>query len=178
MDSAEPLPHQGFRVPAYSQFLDVKSPGWSHRACGIVAVKSIIEYFLGEEKNVPNIDDLIKIGLSLDAYQPGKGWRHDGLVDIARRYNLQGAARDYAHLPESKAFAILEQVLRRRPCIVSIFKDFNPTNGGHLIVVTRITNKHVYYNDPAAKTRKHVRRKRPIKHFLRGWRKRLIDTRK
>lgn len=152
-------------IPLYSQFLDVKLEGWSKQACGIVAVKSIMD-FLGA--TTPPLDKLIKIGLEMGAYDLKNGWVHDGLVKIAEHYNLQAATYNCQRQTTSDA---LKKLKRIAPCITSIYKNFNPENGGHLIVVWEIVEDRVFYSDPIATKRNKIYRRITTSDFSKGWKK-------
>jgi hypothetical protein len=166
------LGQQRCSVPAYSQFIDVNAEHWQPRACGIVALKILMDFHGAKS---PNIDALISVGLGLNAYDKlGHGWIHAGLVKIAHRYALRAEAYDLSTKDEVTALRFLKRVVRHGPCIASIYKDFDAVNMGHLIVIKRITGTHVFYNEPAAKVRSTIRRKIAIDPFLAGWKRRII----
>lgn len=163
------------KVPSYSQFLDVTIPEWRSRACGIVALKMAMDA-LGASS--PDPDALIKKGMGMGAYDPMHGWRHKGLAEMARYYRLLAGPYDWTGTTRQAAFRRLKETIRRGPCLASIHKDFNPENGGHIIVVTRISKLWVFYNEPGARKRRSVRRKVPHAVFLAGWNQRGIIVKK
>ena len=128
--------------------------------------------FLGA--HTPPIDDLIKIGIGMGAYNPAHGWKNAGLAAVARKYGLRAERYDLSQMDPITALRKLKVIVRSVPCMVSVHKDFDPTNGSHLIVVKRITGSHVSYNDPAATERTNVRRTIKIDPFLEGWRQRGV----
>jgi UDP-N-acetylmuramoylalanine--D-glutamate ligase len=162
-----------FRVPPYSQMLDVRSPSWKRRACGIVALKSVFSFW---DAATPSIDALIKKGVDSGAYLRGIGWRHQGLADIAARHGFKACALDWSSLQKEKAFQNISAAAKHAPVIASIYKDFIPKKGGHLIVITGIMSGRVFYNDPDAATRVDILKSIPVKTFLRGWKMRAITA--
>ena len=159
-----------FKIPAYSQFLDVEDKKWKSRACGIVALKIVLEYWGVKEK----ADDLIKLGLKQDAYIPGIGWKHGGLVSIAKEFGLRGENLDwFKDLPE-EAFEKLLSKLEKYPVLASIYKNFKLGGSGHLIVLTGYENGWIFFNDPDSKTRKGIQNKVVVEKFLNGWKRRIV----
>lgn len=168
----------GYEVPAYSQYVDVKNKRWRDKACGIVALYQVLEYFLGRG-GVGTLAHFIQLGVKQKAYSPRRGgWVHKGLVDIAKAYGIETRAHDVTREPTGQALSFLITSLKRGPVLVSIHKDFNPQKGGHLIVVTGYQKKGtsvvLFYNEPASRTRKGIKRRVTQRAFERGWKKRFI----
>jgi ABC-type bacteriocin/lantibiotic exporter with double-glycine peptidase domain len=159
------------QVPAYSQFLDVKEKNWRRRSCGIVSLKMVMAYWQAE---TASIAALIRTGRRLKAYTEKSGWTHKGLVRIAKKYGFDGQNFDWAEESSEKAFREMKRWLKLGPVIASVRRDLVPEGTGHLIVVTGIDGRRVFYNDPDSKTRKHLVRKIAIKRFVGGWKKRII----
>lgn len=164
-----------FNLPRYSQFLDVRSARWKPRACGIVALKTVLDYWRGGDlKTKPTISNLINSGLSSNSYVQGIGWKHKGIVSIASQYGMKGKNYDWFKRTPEKAFEMLSHFLQKGPVLASIHKDFRSTNGGHLIVLLGINGSRIFYNEPAAKTRGEIAGAVGKKTFLRGWKRRII----
>lgn len=162
-------------VPAYSQYLDVHLRGWPRRACGIVALKMLLDYLSPRTRRM-SIDNLIAFGLAREAYIPGVGWKHHGLAKLAEEFGLQGMNYDWADSSPETAFARMKRHTRL-PLLASVHKHFNPKNGGHLIVVIKAEKGFVYYHEPASHSRTRIPRTVDMPTFLSGWKRRIIVVR-
>ena len=160
-------------LPRYSQYLDVVDPAWQPKACGIVALRTVLAYWQGEE-NILSADALIQEGLALDGFISGIGWKHQTLVDIARAQGCEAQRADWSKEDSSAAFTHLQDAVARGPVIASIHTHLDPTSpDGHLIVVHGIDTA-VHYYDPAQKERDAIPQEAPIADFISGWKKRVI----
>ncbi|MBI4134429.1 MAG: C39 family peptidase [Candidatus Terrybacteria bacterium] len=163
-------------LPAYSQYLDVASRRWRLNACGVVALKTVMDYWLGRE--VGTFSGIIRQGVQLHAYAAKRGgWLHKGLVALAKRNGFRAYAVDDASSSLSVAIRGLKRELAHGPVLVSVQKYFSSNAGGHLIVVSAFQKSRFFYNEPASFTRKGVRRSVGVKRFARGWKKRYIIVR-
>lgn len=162
-----------FSVPAYSQFLDVKDKRWQKRACGMVSLKMIIDYWRAPRSN-PSCDQLIKLGLKQKAFLTNVGWKHKELSQLVSKFGLRGRNFDWVKIKPETAFKKLRSYLKKYPVLASIHKNLDPAKGGHLIVVTGFRNGLVSYNDPDSKARKTVKQTAGLKKFLEGWKRRII----
>jgi hypothetical protein len=139
----------------------------------VVALATMIKH---RGRSVGSLDKLVKIAAGMGAYVQDKGWDDALLAEIAReKFNLSSGPVDWSKRPKRDAFELLK---KNAPCIASIRKDFKKSGGGHLIVVWKISHKCVFYNEPAAEERRHVRRRVGISIFLRGWKRRIIVVKK
>jgi len=158
----------------YSQYLDVRDLKWKWRACGIIALRTILALY-GVDDDIPaSIDEWMKFDLVNGAYKEGDGWLHQGLANIASRHNLDAEVCDWSRLHNKAALGDFLRVLSMGPCIVSIHRDFNPNNGGHLIVATHADHRSIHYRDPAARTRHDIIRRITFEEFIHGWTRRII----
>lgn len=163
-------------VPHYAQYLDVDENFWKSRSCGIVSLGMILDYY-GTE--VP-IEELIGKGKANGGYIKGIGWKHDAIVDLAKEYGFE------SHRVEDESLDnIMSAIDRDEPVIVSVFKNFKQTNGGHLAVLTGyFIDKNdnelvgVYINDPIGFPYKFKNQFVKIETFLEGWKKRAIFIKK
>ena len=159
-----------FKVTLYSQFLDVEDKNWKIRACGIVSLKVVLEYWGIKE----NIKDLIDLGLKKNAYISGVGWKHDGLVSVAKEFGFSGMNYDWFKDEPKDAFEKLLPNLEKYPVIASIYNNFKLGGSGHLVVLLGYQNGQIFFNDPDSKTRKGIQKKVGLEKFLTGWKRRII----
>jgi uncharacterized protein YvpB len=128
------------------------------------------------KKKFGSLDDLLKKGIRMHAYKKGVGWIHAGIVRLANKYKLYGEAFDWKADASDEAFIKLIAILNQGPCIgiVSIHKDFNRENDGHLIVLTGYRNGEIHYNEPATKKGEKIKRTIAKEKFIAGWKQRAI----
>jgi hypothetical protein len=164
-------------IPPYSQYLDVKNALWRSRSCGIMALKMVLEYWYrkGELKRTPlSIPALNRAARKSGAYIPNIGWSHRGLALYARRLGADGKNFDWFSLTPNAALKKLLPLLRRGPVIASVYRNPKRREGGHLVVVTDITNDRVHFLDPGAKTRARIPRFLSTRVFCIAWKRRGI----
>ena len=157
-------------VPAYSQHLHIRDQKWRKSACGVVSLAMLLNYF---NKNT-SPDDILARGLTCNAYLPKTGWKHKELAEIAKQYNLNGETFDWAYLDQEAAFENAKEHLNRHPILASVYRSFDPQNGGHLIVLTGMENSAVFYNDPDSRNEAGISGSVPLEKFLVGWKRRII----
>lgn len=186
MDTAPPLPLSSHitsisvkardtlpSVPFYSQFTDISSPRWQKVGCGIASLAMIIDYY--NDSAALDVDSLLNTGISSGAYNSDAGWSHAGLISLAGDFKLTGASHSLAHLSATAAFAELEEALDNGPVMVSVHYTFEPTNPiPHLVVVNRVSDDKIYYNDPAEENGDNSI---SIEKFKRAWKQRYIELR-
>lgn len=168
-----------YDVPPHSQYLDVKNKRWRLNACGIVALFQILEYFLGRG-SAGSLSGIIQLGVKKEAYVAKRGgWVHKGLSDIAENFGIKVQTYDFTDMPDRRALRELLKLLKKGPVLVSVHKDFDKRNGGHIIVLTGISykNKGVFisYNEPASRAGEEMKRFVSEDIFLSGWKKRVIS---
>ena len=166
-----------FPVPSYSQYLDVPQPKWRGRSCGVVALKMVLDYWRKKTvEDSPTITTLIRLGTSGNAYIKGVGWKHLGLVKMARRYRFRSKNYDWANEHHAVASKKLLLILRKQPIIASIYRNTKTKKGGHLVVLTGIreSDGKICMIDPAEKTRKREIRSVSLNAFTRSWKQRVI----
>lgn len=160
-------------VPFYSQFKDISAPDWQKVGCGIASLAMLIDFYT--EDSIESVDSLLGRGIGTNAFLDSAGWTHQGLINLAARYNLTGQSVSLSHLGQAGALAELEAVVATGPVMVSVHYTFEPTNPiPHLAVVNGIKDGQVYYNDPAESTGGGVL---PVDKFLRAWKQRYIAIR-
>lgn len=163
-------------VPHFAQYIDVLDPYWKERSCAIVSLCMVMNYY-GKEVDV---HEVLELGLKQCEYDPKVGWRHDVIVSIAKHYGFE------AHRTENDSInTLLESLSKDEPVIVSIYKNFDPTEGGHLAVLTGyfVNSKtgeviSLFVNDPIGLPYKYKNKGIPLDVFEKGWKKRAIYVRK
>lgn len=135
-------------VPYFSQFLDVKDNRWMPRACAIVCLKMVLEYY---GKKDATIDSLIEEGLRIADYTP-VGWRHDVLVKLAEAHGLS-AHREEGLKDHNGIQKVIDALKRGEPVIISAVKSILGQTKFHMVVVTGIEEEGrevvgFYYHDP------------------------------
>ncbi len=154
-------------VPYLSQFNDITSPVWQKRGCGIASVAMIIEYY---KSHSVSVDALLNNGIKDGGYIDKIGWKHNTLVKLSRKYNLDGLAYDFSNKSKENAFSEFKKDLTRGPLIASVHYTFDPKNIiPHLVVITDIKGNTLYYNDPAL-GKGHLSKEK----FINSWKKRYI----
>lgn len=143
-------------VPYYSQYTDVKDEYWKPRACGVLCLKSVLN-FNGKENLAP--DEFIKIAVEKNAY--GKsGWIHQGLVDIAKDFSVVLKRKEFRSENKKEQKRLLKEGIKElknslknnKPVLVSAVKRFSETDKFHMVVLTGYKTsfgmlKGFYYND-------------------------------
>jgi ABC-type bacteriocin/lantibiotic exporter with double-glycine peptidase domain len=157
-------------VPHWGQYLDITADFWKGRSCGITSLAMILDYY-GIKFDLA---ELIEQGVKIDNYNPAIGWKHQTIVDLAEKYGLS------AHRTENETVENLVAALDAdEPVIISIHKNWDPENGGHLAVINGYFEtdgkiEGFYVCDPVGAPYKHKDQFIPIDKFNHGWKKRAI----
>lgn len=158
-------------MPHLMQYYDVDDSFWQGRSCGMVSLAMVLDYY-GKEIE---IEELINLGLEKDGYIANVGWKHQAIVDLAKDFGLRAERTEGDSVDE-----LIESINNGHPVIISIFKKFKNTNGGHLAVLNGyFMDKDgelmgFYVNDPIGASFKHKNQFVKIDTFLNGWKKRAI----
>ncbi len=161
-----------YKILPFSQFLDIKEKKWKNKSCGIVSLAMILSFF---EKKKINPNEILKKALKIEgAYLKNIGWTHKTFEVLAGQFGFFGKAYDFFEKKDSFVLGKLAEFLKQAPVMVSIHKDFNPKNSGHLVVVSGIKKGKVQYLDPNSKIRKDVKKEIDIYKFLKGWKRRFV----
>ncbi len=162
-------------VPYYSQFLDVEDRYWMPRACGIVALKMVLDF---HRKDIPPIMELIEICSKAGGY--GKsGWFHDALVSLAKSFGLESYRKEKMDA-DGGTEEIVSSIRNGKPVLISAVKYILGQTKFHMVAVTGFEEKDgvltgIYYHDPEAtdiEKGKHIFV--GIDTFKREWRKMAI----
>lgn len=159
-------------IPFYSQFKDIESVSWRNKSCGIASLAMIINYY---RPGTITPQQLLIQGINSGAYVADAGWSHQGLINLAQKYDLVGETYYLTELSSSEAFDQFNDVIKEGPAIVSIHYKFDPKNPiPHLVVITNIEGDTVYYNDPATDG---GNKEISVDQFKKAWKKRFITIR-
>lgn len=168
-------------LPLVDQHRDTEDDNWKIKSCGVCIAKMLMAFKKNELRGIP-IMTLIHKGLDFGGYLEGIGWRHQALVDLAGAYgiNLRFQKEFFRTFEEKeKGMNLIDQELELgRPVAVSIYRDFNTTNGAHLVIVNGLrqtANQEAMYHiqDPDHRDRGnnfYVSRA----EFIQGWRGGMI----
>lgn len=143
------------------------------RWCGIASLAMVLAYYLQDQ--APQAKELLeKYGAEFET----GGFQHKDLLKIAREHTLQGFRKSWWAEPgvqpllekfraegetekeikewtdtntEEGIFTIKKLVAQGVPMIVSVSKDFSPSNSTHLVVITGFDNDHLVIHDPYKK---------------------------
>ena len=159
-------------VPFYSQFTDISSPTWKKVGCGVTSLAMLIDFYKPDSVSV---NTLLQQGIQAGAYLQKAGWTYAGLIGLSKKYGLEGTSYDLGKLSTSAALAQFQMHLKDGPVMASVHYKFDPKSTiPHLVVINKIENGIVYYNDPAAKS---GNLKISVADFQKGWKKRYIVIR-
>jgi ABC-type bacteriocin/lantibiotic exporter with double-glycine peptidase domain len=159
-------------VPFFSQFRDINSPTWQKVGCGIASLAMIIDFY---KPSAVSANALLKQGIAAGAYDYNAGWIYQGLIDLSKKYGLDGSYHDLSKLDAPTAFAQFQTLLKSGPVILSVHYKFDPKSTiPHLVVIDGIKDGTVYYNDPASTSGE---KQISVADFLKGWKKKVIVIR-
>jgi uncharacterized protein YvpB len=130
-------------IPFYSQHAVDVPIEWRDRACGIIALRMVIESKTG---NILDPKVLIETGVMNGAYSPGIGWKHDGLVALAMKYGLPSYRKEFTDTTQGIEF--IKLALDKGEIVISSIR-IDGKKGTHLIVLVGFDEKGFYYHDSA-----------------------------
>ncbi len=163
---------EALQVPFYSQFKDISDPEWQKVGCGITSLGMIIEFY---KPNTISVDTLLAQGIAAGAYLSNAGWTYKGLIEVSKKYDMDGSSHDLGGQGATSAFTEFKKHLQDGPVIASVHYNFDPQSTiPHLVVINRIVDDVLYYNDPAAKNGEN---RISVNKFLKAWKKRFIVVR-
>ena len=166
------LPPSIANVPYHSQIQEITSHTWQQQGCGITSLAMIIDFY---KPDAVSVNDLLKQGIVSGAFVNDVGWSYNGLIQLSKRYGLDGKSYDFASLTSANAFTELKNKLKDGPVIASVHYKFDPKNPlPHMVVIDGIDHDTIYYSDPSGK--KGTGQISSAK-FLSAWKKRFIVIR-
>lgn len=138
----------------------------------MASVAMVVDYYSTEPVSV---NKMLTQAIASGAYLKDAGWTHKGLVQLAKKYGLDGNAYDLTNSSQKVAFDAFKAKLKDGPVIVSVHYKFDPKSTiPHLVVIDGIDKDFVYYNDPAASG---GLKKISTADFLKAWKQRFIVIR-
>ncbi len=166
------LPQSISNVPYHSQIQEITSHTWQQQGCGITSLAMIIDFY---KPNVISVNNLLKQGIASGAFINNVGWSYNGLIQLSKKYGLDGKTYDFAALTADKAYGELKNKLKDGPVIVSVHYKFDRNNPmAHMVVIDGVDHDTVYYNDPSGKV---GMGQISSTKFLSSWKKRFIVIR-
>lgn len=157
----------------YSQYLDLKKTTWQKSGCGIASLGMVINFYKPKKKI--DLNELYQKGLDLGGYLKGVGWRHQGIVDLAKNYSFkESKAFDLAADSLEKASKKLKQQLKKGPVIVSVYSKFIVGRNGHLVVLMGLNDDAALVLNPDTRSRAKIACEIPLNLFWPAWKKRFI----
>lgn len=166
-------------IPFYSQFTDVTLEEWKERACAPTCLKMVLD-FLDPARTVFTIDDLIKEGLGIGAYQDGIGWIHIGLVRLAHNHGFLGYNEEFRSLDKEVENQFIEKTIEKikdkieagLPVIVSCAINWDEIHRPHQVVIVGFDENGFYYHEPHKETKEEgANRFVDFQTFRTHWRK-------
>jgi hypothetical protein len=136
-------------VPFHSQHGEAVPEEWRWRACGIACLKTVIDMY----SSVPvAISTLIDEGVREEAYLEGVGWKHDGLVELAKLHGVR-ASRDEFKGSIQKGIAVIKEHLKNGGFVMaSVATEHENQKTFHLVLLIAVDKNGFYYNDSAKKS--------------------------
>lgn len=181
-------------VPYFSQNSDDVEKEWHDSACGIAAVKMVVDFMCD---NSPTMTQLIDEGVAIKGFSD-HGWLHESMVRLLRNHGVMSYAQEFrsvsvtvdpihgtsflegkfdAELAKVGLQKIILKLATKKPVIVSVDRKFNDNSHTHLVVIVGYDSKEnkLYYHDPDSR-KGTVRRGASIKvpDFLKHWRRLAI----
>ena len=116
---------------------------WSSRICGIACLKMVLLTKFPEKK-IP-LKELLSQGKDIGAYEENKGWIHRGLVNLGKKYGIEGGRESVGDDIEK----IAKHIQSKELVIASVTVGFEAgkeykledgssyimPKGGHLVVI-------------------------------------------
>jgi len=110
-------------------------------------------------ERAPTLDEMITQGCAIGAHGE-YGWKHDGLVALARQYRVklsrnewrQSESKTADELNEEGVNFLISELRSGRPVVVSAVKNFEEDDKFHMVILTGFEEKdgavtRFYYHD-------------------------------
>ncbi len=117
--------------------------------------------------------NLIDEGVREDAYIPGVGWKHEGLVVLAKAHGVRASRKEFKGEGDfEEGVTVITDVIRRGGvAVVSLtVPDASDT---HLVPIIGYSDTGFYYHEPAADPRDETAHNRfiSLNDFEKRWRR-------
>ena len=159
-------------IPSYSQLLDVTDEAYKRRACGATSLAMLLGACNLEQP--PTVDEVLTRGIETGAYEEGNGWLHREMAELARSYGVFAHAEDWSGDPGWAAWEHLQGFVMHGPIMLSVTKEFSPSESSHLIVLIALTETEAVINDPFREVRDDVHYTVPLEQLKQHWTKRIL----
>src|SRR3989338_9503365 len=75
-------------IPLYDQWKETGNKKWAGKTCALCSLKTMLVFKNKDHSKIP-IMIFVKDGLDVDGYDAGIGWKHQALVQIAKKYSVE-----------------------------------------------------------------------------------------
>lgn len=160
-----------------SQYSPELPKDWQWRACGIAAVKNIIDMWQAKDVGLPSptLKEIFEKARAIGTYVDGVGWSHAGLVNTAKTYGYSSFNVDASSKPIEEIWKEIKKEVATHPVIASVKSKFDPTSkDGHLVIITKISKEQVHIVDPEEKGEENAIKQIDEKVFQSAFKKRYI----
>ena len=165
------------KTPLVDQRKETKNKKWAHRTCAICSLKMVMAWKNKKFEKMP-VMKLVRQGLAMDGYLKGIGWKHQGIVDLAKTHGLQmGFVKKFFKTEAEKKKGLVfinKKLASEKPVLASMLYRTD----GHIVVINglrknsnRITGYFIQDPDPQFKGNNYFL---SVKEFLTYWRGGLI----
>ncbi len=182
-------------VPYLSQYKDTKNPEWRDGACGIAALKMVMDFH--KVTNL-SVDELYQKGISLGGFLEGVGWYHYALAQLAKNLGFKAITRSWnineagqgklksqgfndedleimsKEQLEEGIFTLRNELLKNNPIVVPVPRGFKVGGSGHLVVLIGYDDEGFFVNDPDDLERGGEKIKVNFGDFSKVWTKRAV----
>ncbi len=163
-------------IPYISQLINIPDLYWANRACGGVCLLMALSYFgIKVENYVDFLNEAEKEGYFTQNY----GWYHQGLIDLAKKYELDGYRTEGGTVDD-----IAEEIKKGNVPILSVQKRLFGTKRNHLVVATGYSKDPsgkiagVYIHDPERLYNQEDPQYVDVRHLDLDWNRRYIVIKK
>ncbi len=185
-----------YPVPYFSQFDDVVRDDWKPRACSIVCVAMVLNYFPSETKPRPSIDELIDEGVQIMGFT-NLGWSQEAItflfhnhgllayreefrsIDVDTKTGIFTQSRHAERLMQKGIQRIADHLTVGGLVMASTFRDWDPKKSLHAVLLIGVEREGgkitgFYFHDPDTEQERRNDKFIPIDEFIKNWRKMAI----
>lgn len=165
-------------VPFLNQYVDVLTPEYRQRACGMCCVRMALEYF--KTPDLPSIDEMIRAGMEDPRGYSEHGWRHDYFVSLFQSFGY--ACERKEKMTEADVAQIQQAIHMKNPVVISCQYHMFDRHNFHIVIVTGVRETAdgkivgLFYNNPMSLQTEGSYT--PLADFLKDWRRMAIFPQK